>query len=158
MMVVPHCWLWFLTAGSSSRLLVVPHCWLWFLTGGGSSPLVVSSVVVPYWWWFLTPSSSLLLVLVPHCWCWWFLTADGGSSLLLVVLQELPKRSMSLWSFINSQLEDFSNPLYVNYSNHVLFPVVSLRHLELWVGYYVRWNPRMRPQVGGAWGRGVLCF
>ncbi|XP_030216568.1 phosphatidylinositol-3,5-bisphosphate 3-phosphatase MTMR2 isoform X2 [Gadus morhua] len=62
------------------------------------------------------------------------------------VKEELPKRSMSLWSFINSQLEDFSNPLYVNYSNHVLFPVVSLRHLELWVGYYVRWNPRMRPQ------------
>ena len=74
----------------------------------------------------------------------------------MVVLQELPKRSMSLWSFINSQLEDFSNPLYVNYSNHVLFPVVSLRHLELWVGYYVRWNPRMRPQVGGAWVMSTL--
>lgn len=29
----------------------------------------------------------------------------------------------------------------------MLFPVVSLRHLELWVGYYIRWNPRMRPQV-----------
>ncbi|KAG7282698.1 hypothetical protein CRUP_017624 [Coryphaenoides rupestris] len=62
------------------------------------------------------------------------------------VKEELPKKTMSLWSYINSQLEDFSNPLYVNYSNHVLFPVVSLRHLELWVGYYVRWNPRMRPQ------------
>lgn len=22
-----------------------------------------------------------------------------------------------------------------------------MRHLELWVGYYVRWNPRMKPQV-----------
>lgn len=52
-----------------------------------------------------------------------------------------------MWSYINSQLEDFTNPLYVNYSNHVLFPAVSLRHLELWVGYYIRWNPRMRPQV-----------
>ncbi|KAJ3588972.1 hypothetical protein NHX12_009824 [Muraenolepis orangiensis] len=62
------------------------------------------------------------------------------------VTEELPKRTVSLWSYINSQLEDFSNPLYVDYSNHVLFPVVSLRHLELWVGYYVRWNPRMRPQ------------
>ena len=29
----------------------------------------------------------------------------------------------------------------------MLFPVVSMRHLELWVGYYIRWNPRMRPQV-----------
>lgn len=54
---------------------------------------------------------------------------------------------MSLWSYINSQLEEFTNPFYVNYSNHVLFPAVSLRHLELWVGYYIRWNPRMRPQV-----------
>lgn len=54
---------------------------------------------------------------------------------------------MSLWSYINSQLEEFTNPLYVNYSNHVLFPVVSMRHLELWVGYYIRWNPRMKPQV-----------
>ncbi|XP_035034558.1 myotubularin-related protein 2 isoform X1 [Hippoglossus stenolepis] len=60
--------------------------------------------------------------------------------------EEVPRRTGSLWSYINSQLEEFTNPLYVNYSNHVLFPVVSLRHLELWVGYYIRWNPRMRPQ------------
>ncbi|XP_042562198.1 myotubularin-related protein 2 [Clupea harengus] len=60
--------------------------------------------------------------------------------------EELPKKTVSLWSLINSQLEEFCNPLYVNYSSHVLFPVVSMRHLELWVGYYIRWNPRMRPQ------------
>ncbi|XP_036975052.1 myotubularin-related protein 2 isoform X1 [Acanthopagrus latus] len=60
--------------------------------------------------------------------------------------EEIPKRTVSLWSYVNSQLEEFTNPLYVNYSNHVLFPAVSLRHLELWVGYYIRWNPRMRPQ------------
>uniref|UniRef100_A0A668AWD0 Phosphatidylinositol-3,5-bisphosphate 3-phosphatase MTMR2 n=1 Tax=Myripristis murdjan TaxID=586833 RepID=A0A668AWD0_9TELE len=61
--------------------------------------------------------------------------------------QRVKEKTVSLWSYINSQLEEFTNPLYVNYSNHVLFPVVSLRHLELWVGYYIRWNPRMRPQV-----------
>uniref|UniRef100_A0A7N6A839 Phosphatidylinositol-3,5-bisphosphate 3-phosphatase MTMR2 n=1 Tax=Anabas testudineus TaxID=64144 RepID=A0A7N6A839_ANATE len=61
-------------------------------------------------------------------------------------LKECYDNYVSLWSYINSQMEDFTNPLYVNYSNHVLFPVVSLRHLELWVGYYIRWNPRMRPQ------------
>ncbi|XP_068600513.1 myotubularin-related protein 2 isoform X3 [Brachionichthys hirsutus] len=60
--------------------------------------------------------------------------------------EAIPKRTLSLWSYVNSQLEEFTNPLYVNYSNHVLFPVVSLRHLELWVSYYIRWNPRMRPQ------------
>nr|XP_013811481.1 PREDICTED: myotubularin-related protein 2 isoform X1 [Apteryx mantelli mantelli] len=60
--------------------------------------------------------------------------------------QTLPKKTVSLWSYINSQLEDFTNPLYVSYSNHVLYPVASMRHLELWVGYYIRWNPRMKPQ------------
>ncbi|XP_074982956.1 phosphatidylinositol-3,5-bisphosphate 3-phosphatase MTMR2 isoform X3 [Caretta caretta] len=60
--------------------------------------------------------------------------------------QNLPKKTLSLWSYINSQLEDFTNPLYVCYSNHVLYPVASMRHLELWVGYYIRWNPRMKPQ------------
>ncbi|XP_075448576.1 phosphatidylinositol-3,5-bisphosphate 3-phosphatase MTMR2 isoform X2 [Ascaphus truei] len=58
----------------------------------------------------------------------------------------LSKQTVSVWSFINSQLEDFTNPLYVNYSNHVLYPVASTRHLELWVGYYIRWNPRTKPQ------------
>lgn len=62
-------------------------------------------------------------------------------------LQNLPKRTVSLWSYINSQVEDFTNPLYGSYSNHVLYPVASMRHLELWVGYYIRWNPRMKPQV-----------
>uniref|UniRef100_A0A8C3R9Z7 Phosphatidylinositol-3,5-bisphosphate 3-phosphatase MTMR2 n=1 Tax=Cyanoderma ruficeps TaxID=181631 RepID=A0A8C3R9Z7_9PASS len=62
------------------------------------------------------------------------------------VKESLPKKTVSLWSYINSQLEDFTNPLYVSYSNHVLYPVASMRHLELWVGYYIRWNPRMKPQ------------
>ncbi|XP_007563178.1 phosphatidylinositol-3,5-bisphosphate 3-phosphatase MTMR2 [Poecilia latipinna] len=60
--------------------------------------------------------------------------------------EEIPKRTVSVWSYINSQLEEFTNPMYVNYSNQVLFPVISLRHLELWSGYYIRWNPRMKPQ------------
>ncbi|XP_056313661.1 myotubularin-related protein 2 [Danio aesculapii] len=60
--------------------------------------------------------------------------------------EEIPKRTVSLWSFVNSQLEEFVNPLYVHYSSHVLFPTVGIRHLQLWVSYYIRWNPRMRPQ------------
>ncbi|XP_062917184.1 myotubularin-related protein 1b isoform X2 [Mobula hypostoma] len=63
------------------------------------------------------------------------------------VKEEVQAKTVSLWSYINSQLEEFTNPFYVNYENHVLYPVTSLRHLELWVNYYVRWNPRMRPQV-----------
>ncbi|XP_028903731.1 myotubularin-related protein 2 isoform X4 [Ornithorhynchus anatinus] len=60
--------------------------------------------------------------------------------------ENLPQKTVSLWSYINSQLEDFTNPLHVSYANHVLYPVASMRHLELWVGYYIRWNPRMKPQ------------
>uniref|UniRef100_A0A663FFC1 phosphatidylinositol-3,5-bisphosphate 3-phosphatase n=1 Tax=Aquila chrysaetos chrysaetos TaxID=223781 RepID=A0A663FFC1_AQUCH len=61
--------------------------------------------------------------------------------------EEVSTKTISLWSYINSQIDEFTNPFYVNYENHVLYPVASLNHLELWVNYYVRWNPRMRPQV-----------
>ncbi|CAM4520787.1 unnamed protein product [Leuciscus chuanchicus] len=63
------------------------------------------------------------------------------------VEKALNSKTVSLWSYINSQPEDFTNPFYVDYENHVLYPLASLRHLELWAGYYVRWNPRMRPQM-----------
>ncbi|XP_046694621.1 myotubularin-related protein 2 isoform X4 [Silurus meridionalis] len=62
------------------------------------------------------------------------------------VTEEAQKRTVSLWSFINSQWEEFVNPLYVHYDTHVLFPSVSIRHLQLWTSYYIRWNPRLRPQ------------
>uniref|UniRef100_A0A3B5BIC2 phosphatidylinositol-3,5-bisphosphate 3-phosphatase n=1 Tax=Stegastes partitus TaxID=144197 RepID=A0A3B5BIC2_9TELE len=61
--------------------------------------------------------------------------------------KEVQAKTVSLWSYINSQPEDFTNPFYVDYENHVLYPLVSSRHLELWTSYYARWNPRMRPQV-----------
>uniref|UniRef100_A0A673AX06 phosphatidylinositol-3,5-bisphosphate 3-phosphatase n=1 Tax=Sphaeramia orbicularis TaxID=375764 RepID=A0A673AX06_9TELE len=53
------------------------------------------------------------------------------------------------WSpvHVSFQVEDFTNPFYVDYEHHVLYPLVSPRHLELWTSYYARWNPRMRPQV-----------
>ncbi|XP_041840776.1 myotubularin-related protein 1a isoform X2 [Melanotaenia boesemani] len=61
--------------------------------------------------------------------------------------KEVQTKTVSLWSYINSQPEDFTNPFYVDYENHVLYPLVSSRHLVLWTSYYARWNPRMRPQV-----------
>ncbi|XP_077984978.1 phosphatidylinositol-3,5-bisphosphate 3-phosphatase MTMR2-like [Glandiceps talaboti] len=61
--------------------------------------------------------------------------------------EDVKGKTMSLWSYINSQIEDFTNPLYAAYLNqHVLFPVASMRRIELWTNYYVRWNPKMRPQ------------
>ncbi|XP_060951770.1 myotubularin-related protein 1a isoform X2 [Limanda limanda] len=61
--------------------------------------------------------------------------------------KEVQTKTVSLWSYINSQPEDFTNPFYVDYEHHVLYPLVSSRHLELWTSYYARWNPCMRPQV-----------
>ena len=29
----------------------------------------------------------------------------------------------------------------------MLFPVASMRRLDLWTRYYIRWNPTMQPQV-----------
>ncbi|XP_052596663.1 myotubularin-related protein 1 isoform X3 [Peromyscus californicus insignis] len=65
------------------------------------------------------------------------------------IKEDIYIKTISLWSYVNSQLDEFSNPFFVNYENHVLYPVASMSHLELWVNYYVRWNPRMRPQPTG---------
>lgn len=63
------------------------------------------------------------------------------------VKEDVKPKTVSLWSFINSNMEDFLNPLYATYlDQHVLLPVASLRQIELWMGYYCRWNPRLRPQ------------
>ncbi|KAG8195485.1 hypothetical protein JTE90_010789 [Oedothorax gibbosus] len=60
---------------------------------------------------------------------------------------DVKNRTVSLWSFINSNQSDFINPLYTTHQQqHILFAVPSMRCIELWKGYYCRWNPRMRPQ------------
>ncbi|CAL8316316.1 unnamed protein product [Boreogadus saida] len=61
--------------------------------------------------------------------------------------QELQSKTKSLWSYINSQPEEFTNPFFVDQEHHVLYPLASSRHLELWTGYYSRWNPRIRAQM-----------
>ncbi|KAM6949420.1 myotubularin [Aplochiton taeniatus] len=61
--------------------------------------------------------------------------------------QELRSKTVSLWSYVNSASEShYRNPFYTPESGRVLYPVASMRHLELWVTYYIRWNPRMRQQ------------
>ncbi|CAL8283318.1 unnamed protein product [Boreogadus saida] len=61
--------------------------------------------------------------------------------------QELQSKTKSLWSYINSQPQEFTNPFFVDQEHHVLYPLASSRHLELWTGYYARWNPRIRAQM-----------
>uniref|UniRef100_A0A8C9U4G1 Myotubularin n=1 Tax=Scleropages formosus TaxID=113540 RepID=A0A8C9U4G1_SCLFO len=55
-------------------------------------------------------------------------------------------KTVSLWSLINSDKAFYTNPFYTVESSRVLYPVASMRHLELWVTYYIRWNPRIRHQ------------
>ncbi|XP_064607720.1 myotubularin-related protein 2-like isoform X2 [Liolophura sinensis] len=63
------------------------------------------------------------------------------------VKEEVKQKTVSLWSFVNCQIEEYANPLYSAFLHcHVIFPVASLRRLELWTAYYCRWNPRLRPQ------------
>lgn len=61
---------------------------------------------------------------------------------------DVKEKTVSLWSYTNSQLELYKNPLYWanNIQQIVLVPVVSLRHIKLWKSYYCRWNPSMRTQ------------
>uniref|UniRef100_A0A8C6LZE9 Myotubularin n=1 Tax=Nothobranchius furzeri TaxID=105023 RepID=A0A8C6LZE9_NOTFU len=61
---------------------------------------------------------------------------------------EVRLKTVSLWSLVNSRMDIYLNPFYTPDSGQVLYPVASMRHLELWVAYYIRWNPRIRQQVG----------
>lgn len=63
------------------------------------------------------------------------------------VVQEVRLKTVSLWSLVNSKIDAFLNPFYTPESGRVLYPVASMRHLELWVTYYIRWNPRIRQLV-----------
>lgn len=65
------------------------------------------------------------------------------------MLQELRSKTVSLWSMVNSKQDIYLNTFYTPESGRVLYPVASMRHLELWVTYYIRWNPRIRQQVNG---------
>ncbi|CAB1345533.1 unnamed protein product, partial [Coregonus sp. 'balchen'] len=46
--------------------------------------------------------------------------------------QELRSKTVSLWSLVNSDASSYQNPFYTPESNRVLYPVASMRHLELW--------------------------
>jgi len=43
----------------------------------------------------------------------------------------------SLWSYINSNIQDYRNPLF-KYCNYVLFPETSQKRMKIWENYYLR--------------------
>ncbi|XP_037089137.1 myotubularin-related protein 2-like [Pollicipes pollicipes] len=63
------------------------------------------------------------------------------------VKEDLKRNAVSLWSFINSNMEEYVNPLYApELYTGALFLSPSLRQLRPWLNYYCQWNPRMMPQ------------
>lgn len=61
--------------------------------------------------------------------------------------EDLKNKTVSLWSYINTNIQKFINPLYsTTSSHHVLFPVASLKKMLLWTSYYCRWNPFLNVQ------------
>ncbi|XP_052753762.1 myotubularin-related protein 2 isoform X1 [Galleria mellonella] len=76
------------------------------------------------------------------------------------VKEEVKTKTVSLWSYINSNQDLYLNPLYWGPSTFgagsppspysrpqiVLVPVASLRVIKLWKALYCRWNPTMRQQ------------
>ncbi|XP_014231544.1 myotubularin-related protein 2 isoform X2 [Trichogramma pretiosum] len=64
------------------------------------------------------------------------------------VQERLKEKTVSLWSYINSQLPLYQNPLYWDGPTHqlVLMPIASMRYIKPWKSFYCRWNPSMRQQ------------
>jgi len=59
---------------------------------------------------------------------------------------DLSNKTISLWSYINSNSRSFTNPHYLPNSDpscRVLIPCVYYPRLQLWVGYYLRWNRKL---------------
>eukprot|EP01119_Soliformovum_irregulare_P018406 TRINITY_DN5632_c0_g1_i1.p1 TRINITY_DN5632_c0_g1~~TRINITY_DN5632_c0_g1_i1.p1 ORF type:complete len:988 (-),score=239.78 TRINITY_DN5632_c0_g1_i1:39-2960(-) len=56
---------------------------------------------------------------------------------------EIKIRTNSLWSFINSNITEYLNPFYIH-NPKVLYPVSDVKRLQLWSGYYLRWDRRMK--------------
>lgn len=61
------------------------------------------------------------------------------------VNENVKQKTVSLWSYINSSLDLYRNPLYYA-QQQILSPIASMRHIRLWRRLYCRWNPSMRPQ------------
>ncbi|XP_078457232.1 phosphatidylinositol-3,5-bisphosphate 3-phosphatase MTMR2-like isoform X1 [Lampetra planeri] len=55
--------------------------------------------------------------------------------------ERIRERTVSLWSMVNSRQQEFISPLYDREYTRVLTPAHSMRQLQLWVSYYIRWDP-----------------
>ncbi|CAG9836926.1 unnamed protein product [Diabrotica balteata] len=92
-------------------------------------------------------NESFLITILDHLYSCRFGTFLFNSERERVV-DKVKEQTISLWSYTNSNLNLYRNPLY--WANPlqqvVLVPIASIRHIKLWKTYYCRWNPSMRTQ------------
>jgi len=55
----------------------------------------------------------------------------------------ISQKTTSLWTFILARQSEFINP-HFKQSNEVLFPIVSMKNLQLWNRFYLRFNSDVR--------------
>ncbi|XP_065322687.1 myotubularin-related protein 2-like isoform X2 [Gordionus sp. m RMFG-2023] len=90
---------------------------------------------------------TLLIYILDNLYACLYGTFLGNTEKERVNELKVTQNTYSLWSAINSSLEDFTNPFYNPYlPNLILYPIVTIRHLEFWDSYYLRWNPYTKCQ------------
>jgi len=65
-----------------------------------------------------------------------------------ILLYQLPERTVSIWSYLNSQKEKYLNIYYVKseeIDNLVLRPSGHLKHLRLWEEYFLNYSLLSKP-------------
>ncbi|GAU97135.1 hypothetical protein RvY_08487 [Ramazzottius varieornatus] len=66
--------------------------------------------------------------------------------------KNLKVKTVSLWSYINSDLTEYRNPFYYQQPqdstgvDNVLYPLTTHRYLKLWLRYYARYDPSVKYQ------------
>ncbi|XP_074650541.1 phosphatidylinositol-3,5-bisphosphate 3-phosphatase MTMR2-like isoform X2 [Tubulanus polymorphus] len=85
-------------------------------------------------------NEHFLITILDHLYSCLFGTFLFNSEMLRTK-EEVKTRTVSLWSYINSDIERYVNPLYRQSGKHVIVPVASLSRIQFWSNYYVRWNP-----------------
>ncbi len=66
---------------------------------------------------------------------------------------EIQKKTVSLWSYLNSARERYTNPIYHPDSSEVdeasFYPETALLRLRLWDELYLMWSPMVAPGAVG---------
>lgn len=89
-------------------------------------------------------TEELLLLINSHVYSCRFGTFLGNSERERLRVMDVKRTTVSLWSLVNSDPDEYTNPLYApRLYTGTLFFSPSIRQLRLWQRYYCQWNPRL---------------